>query len=46
MLFASLAPGSAHRPHVPRVRSGCSALPVSKLAATIAPGGIAFLHLG
>ncbi|RWT49020.1 L-asparaginase [Klebsiella michiganensis] len=39
MLFASLAPGS---PHAPRVRSGCSALSVSKLAATIAPGGIAF----
>ncbi|PTA89532.1 DNA metabolism protein [Enterobacteriaceae bacterium A-F18] len=27
--------GSAHNPHVLRVRSGCSALSVSKLAATM-----------
>jgi pentapeptide MXKDX repeat protein len=32
-----LNPGSAHNPHVLHVRSGCSALAVSKLAATITP---------
>ncbi|RWS90849.1 L-asparaginase [Klebsiella michiganensis] len=40
--ICQFGPGSAHSPHVPHVRSGCSALPVFKLAATIAPGGIAF----
>ncbi|POT28099.1 hypothetical protein C3433_03065 [Citrobacter freundii] len=35
ILFASLTLGSAHNPHVLQVRSGCSALSVSKLAATI-----------
>ncbi|ATX05000.1 DNA metabolism protein [Citrobacter freundii] len=28
-------PGSAHNPHVLHVRSGCSALSVSKLTATM-----------
>ncbi|EBK3279925.1 hypothetical protein CKH23_03545 [Salmonella enterica] len=32
--------GSAQNPHVLRVRSGFSALSVSKLAAPITPGGI------
>ncbi|AWT19371.1 DNA metabolism protein [Klebsiella oxytoca] len=36
---------SAYEPHVLRVRSGCSALS-SRLAATIAPGGIGSEHLG
>ncbi|KAA1279979.1 L-asparaginase [Citrobacter pasteurii] len=35
MLFAILTLGSAHNPHVLRVRSGCSALSVTKLAAPI-----------
>ncbi|OXM23892.1 L-asparaginase [Pantoea sp. AV62] len=38
ILFASLNPGSAHNPHVLRVRSGCSALSVFRLTATITPG--------
>ncbi|PLL96700.1 L-asparaginase [Klebsiella michiganensis] len=33
ILFAILVLGSAHTPHVRRVRFGCSALSVSKLAA-------------
>ncbi|OXM25281.1 L-asparaginase [Pantoea sp. AV62] len=40
MLFVSLNLGSAHNPHVLRVRSGCSALSVSRLPATITPTGI------
>ncbi|MCU1791685.1 L-asparaginase [Pectobacterium polaris] len=32
--------GSAQNPHVLRVRSGFSALSVSKLAASITPSGI------
>ncbi|PJR60523.1 DNA metabolism protein [Raoultella sp. T31] len=32
--------GSAHNPHVLRVRSGCYALSVFKLAATMTPDGI------
>ncbi|HAI06736.1 L-asparaginase [Pantoea sp. AV62] len=39
MLFVSLKLGSAHNPHVLRVRSGCSAQSVSGLPATITPGG-------
>ncbi|HAI05273.1 MAG TPA: L-asparaginase [Pantoea sp.] len=35
MLFAILAPGSAHNPHVPSVRSVCCALSVTRLTATI-----------
>ncbi|OWS92395.1 L-asparaginase [Escherichia coli] len=35
MLFAILVLGSAHKPHVLRVRFGCCALSVPKLAATI-----------
>ncbi|PAW37670.1 hypothetical protein CIL06_09770 [Pantoea vagans] len=37
ILFVSLNLGSAHNPHVLRVRSGCSALSVSRLPATITP---------
>ncbi|WP_313080921.1 hypothetical protein [Atlantibacter sp.] len=37
ILFAILNPGSAQNPRVLRVRSGFSALAVSKLAATITP---------
>ncbi|ORJ51207.1 hypothetical protein B2M27_06330 [Kluyvera intermedia] len=37
MFFAIFAQGSAHNPHVLRVRSGCSALSVSKLAAAKTP---------
>jgi len=39
ILFAILNQGSAQNPHVLRVRSGSSALSVSKLAATMTPGG-------
>ncbi|EBW2074700.1 hypothetical protein CWG89_10130 [Salmonella enterica subsp. enterica serovar Krefeld] len=39
ILFAILVLGSARNPHVLRVRSGCSALSVTKLAATITPYG-------
>ncbi|AUY38041.1 MAG TPA: L-asparaginase [Leclercia adecarboxylata] len=35
ILFAILDLASAHNPHVLRVRSGCSALSVSKLPSTI-----------
>ncbi|PWD72333.1 DNA metabolism protein [Pectobacterium versatile] len=34
--------GSARNPHVLRVRSGCCALSVPKLAATITPNGISY----
>ncbi|MIA81152.1 hypothetical protein D9I37_15290 [Escherichia coli] len=34
-----MAPGSARNPHVLRVRSGFSALSMSKLPATITPTG-------
>ncbi|AVM05677.1 hypothetical protein C3736_06810 [Escherichia coli] len=37
ILFVILAPGSARNPHVLCVRSGFSALFVSKLTATITP---------
>ena len=40
ILFASLAPGSARNLHVRHVRSGFSALSMSKLPATITPTGI------
>lgn len=40
ILFVSSAPGSARNPHVRRVRSGFSALSMSKLPATITPTGI------
>ena len=43
ILFASSAPGSARNPHVRRVRSGFSALAVSRLAATITPDETGFL---
>lgn len=42
ILFASLAPGSARNLHVRHVRSGFSALSMSKLPATITPTGIGF----
>ena len=42
ILFASLALGSARNPHVRHVRSGFSALSMSKLPATITPTGIGF----
>ncbi|POT58253.1 L-asparaginase [Citrobacter amalonaticus] len=35
ILFAILVQGSAHHPHVLRVRSGCCALSASRLAATV-----------
>ncbi|HAI04202.1 MAG TPA: L-asparaginase [Pantoea sp.] len=35
ILFAILAPGSAHNPHVPGVRSGCCALYMTSLATTM-----------
>ncbi|ORJ51370.1 L-asparaginase [Kluyvera intermedia] len=45
MLFAILDLGSAHNPHVLRVRSGCCALSVSKLPASITPDGqVSFLR--
>ncbi|ECF6854536.1 L-asparaginase [Salmonella enterica subsp. arizonae] len=37
MLLASLNTGSAQNPHVLRVRSGFSALPVFKLSSPITP---------
>ncbi|AUU89852.1 hypothetical protein C2U55_12535 [Enterobacteriaceae bacterium ENNIH3] len=37
IFFASFDQGSAHNPHVLRVRSGCCALSVSKLAAAKTP---------
>ncbi|THE42887.1 L-asparaginase [Citrobacter murliniae] len=37
MFLASLNLGSARNPHVLRVRSGCCALSMFKLAATITP---------
>ncbi|EKN6032449.1 L-asparaginase [Yersinia enterocolitica] len=40
MLFVILNLGSAQNPHVLRVRSGSSALSVSKLSATITPNRI------
>ncbi|EDT4514783.1 hypothetical protein BCZ47_004301, partial [Salmonella enterica subsp. enterica serovar Saintpaul] len=40
ILLAILDLGSAQNPHVLRVRSGFCALPRSKLAAPITPGGI------
>ncbi|MJY34507.1 hypothetical protein DSS49_21060 [Salmonella enterica subsp. enterica] len=40
ILLAILDLGSAQNPHVLRVRSGFCALSVSKLAASITPGGI------
>ncbi|NDO79389.1 hypothetical protein CJP72_00990 [Citrobacter sp. NCU1] len=42
ILFAILALGSAHNPPVLRVRSGCSALSMPKLAATMTPVGTGF----
>ncbi|EBE7170815.1 hypothetical protein CV295_07330 [Salmonella enterica] len=40
ILLAILDLGSAQNPHVLRVRSGFCALPRSKMAAPITPGGI------
>ena len=42
ILFVILAPGSARNPHVLCVRSGFSALSMSRLSATITPTGIGF----
>ncbi|ECE6151465.1 L-asparaginase [Salmonella enterica subsp. enterica] len=39
ILLAILVLGSVQNPHVLRVRSGFCALSVSKLAASITPGG-------
>ncbi|MDE4837439.1 hypothetical protein PXW77_26095, partial [Klebsiella quasipneumoniae subsp. similipneumoniae] len=42
ILFVSSAPGSARNLHVRYVRSGFSALSMSRLSATITPTGIGF----